>query len=133
MAFACARMPYAALEPDPSSCPSTTTATALSPRLRPPDFSGLGIRNLLDGNGECSGVDGRAAGSGDGEGVGSGGGVEGLGTAGPATAAGTSAGDDGDKAGKQADGEKERLSANEVARPCGGAPNSATADGEESE
>jgi hypothetical protein len=63
---------------------------------RKPDFSGLGIRNLLDGNGECSGVDGRAASSGDGEGVGSGGGVEGLGTGGPATAAGTSAGDDGD-------------------------------------
>jgi hypothetical protein len=60
------------------------------------DFSGLGIRNLLDGNGECSGVDGRAASSGDGEGVGSGGGVEGLGTGGPAIAGGTSAGDDGD-------------------------------------
>ena len=97
------------------------------------DFSGLGIRNLLDGNGECSGVDGRAASSGDGEGVGSGGGVEGLGTGGPATAAGTSAGDDGGQAGKEADGEKEQLSANEVARPCGGAPNSATAGGEKSE
>ena len=56
-----------------------------------------------------------------------------MGTGGPATAAGTSAGDDGDKAGKEADGEKERLSANEVARPCGGAPNSATVGGEESE
>src|SRR5258708_2769252 len=98
-----------------------------------PDFSGLGIRNLLDGNGECSGVDGRAASSGDGEGVGSGGGGEGLGTGGPATAAGTSAGDDGDKAGKEADGEEERLSANEVARACGGAPDSATVGGEESE
>jgi hypothetical protein len=95
--------------------------------------SGLGIRNLLDGNGECSGVDGRAASSGDGEGVGSGGGVEGLGTGGPATAAGTSAGDDRDQAGKEADGEKEQLSANEVARPCGGAPNSATAGADESE
>ena len=85
----------------------------------------------MDRNGECSGVDGCAASSGDGEGVGSGGGVEGLGTGGPATAAGTSAGDDGDQAGKEADGKKERLSANEVARPCGGAPNSA-ACGEES-
>jgi hypothetical protein len=84
----------------------------------------------LDGNGECSGVDGRAASSGDGEGVGSGGGVEGLATYGPTIAA--SAGDDGDQAG-EADGEKERASANEAERPCGGAPNSATAGGEESE
>jgi hypothetical protein len=87
----------------------------------------------LDGNGECSGVDGRAASCADCEGVGSGGGVESLGTGGPAIAAGTSAGDDGDQAGKEADGEKERSSANEVARPCAGAPDSATAGGEESE
>ena len=87
----------------------------------------------MDGNGECSGVDGRAASSSDGEGVGSGGGVEGLGTGGPATTAGTSAGDDGDQAGKEANGEKERAPANEVARSCGGAPNSAAACGEESE
>ena len=110
-----------------------TVEVVIGHTCRKPDFSGLGISNLLDGNGECSGVDGRAASSGDGEGVGSGGGVEGLGTGGPATAAGTSAGDDGGKAGKEADGEKERASANEVARPCGGAPNSATAGGEESE
>ena len=86
----------------------------------------------MDGNGKCSGVDVRAASSGDGEGVGSGGGVEGLATGGPAIAA-SSAGDDGDQAGKEANGEKERASANEVERPCGGAPNSATAGGEESE
>ena len=78
-------------------------------------------------------MDGRAASSGDGEGIGSGGGVEGLGTGGPAPAAGTSAGDDGDKAGKEADGEKERAPAYEVARSCGGATNSAAACGEESE
>ena len=86
--------------------------------------------NLLDSNGEYSGVDGRAASSGDREGVGSGGGVESLRTGGPATAAGTSAGDDRDQAGKEADGKKERLSANAVARPCGGAPNSATTGGD---
>ena len=89
------------------------------------------IRNLLDGNGVCSGVDGRAASSGDGEGVGSGYGVESLATGRPAIAA--SAGNDGDQACKEADCEKERASANEVARPCGDAPNSATACGEESE
>ena len=54
-------------------------------------------------------------------------------TGGPTMAGGTSAGDDGDQAGKEADGEEERAPANEVARPCGGAPNSATAGGEESE
>ena len=85
----------------------------------------------MDGNGECSGVDGRAASSCDGEGVGSGVGVEGLATGGHSTNA--PAGDDGDQAGKETYGENEQLSANEVARPCGGAPNSATAGGEESE
>ena len=87
----------------------------------------------MDGNGECSGVDGRAASSGDGEGVGSRGRVERVWTGGPAIVDNTSAAGDGDKAGNKADGEKERLSANEVARPCGGAPNSATVGGEESE
>src|SRR5260370_11748359 len=72
-----------------------------------PDFSGLGIRNLLDGNGECSGVDGRAASSGDGAGEGSGGGGEGLGTGVPGTAARTPASGARDADGMAADGRHE--------------------------
>ena len=90
-------------------------------------FSVLEAGKLLDGNGECGGVDGSAACRGDGEGVGSCGGIQGLWTGGNAIAAGAAATDEGDQADKETESEEQRVSANKVARPNVGAPYLSTA------